>query len=525
MSVKIDPDTGHTPQELAKLEAFGKSISTRTPFETIIAEATKLITPGDQFRLANDILIVTYCGPQRPFLTVMDLPGLVTNRNADQDEDAIRGIDAMADRYLRSPRTIILTVVGGNTDLALAHGPVKARLFDPTGARTMGVLTKPDLCKFSGHESLYMRVLAGEDPEHQYGFGWHAVLNPGPGENEQSQFWSDAERHQAEKSFFSQGPWNALNPDFVGALALRKALSKNLAQHIAKYIPQLREELRADYNKSAADLEALGPGSDKPEDMRKELIRLADKSKDLITSAVNGKYSNPDYRDFFPLGIHPGGTPSTKLRALTVERNNHFAELIEKQGRRVELKPSAKGSGPTRALDLLNVAWDAPRSKLPSITEEEFAKVFVAELIRQNTGTEPCGDYKPDLIYDLFQWYSKDWNVHALRHQEAVGDLCDRFLNSVIQHDWPKHYQAKLRKTLVDREVKKLLESARAEVKLLDDSRRFDVGPYNAEYREKHKEWMKNRKSDEWTPAFELLQKMIIYYRVSLLVTLECALY
>lgn len=57
-------------------------------------------------------------------------------------EDQIRG---MCMQYIKNPNAIILSVTSANTDLANSDALKMAREVDPTGDRTVGVLTKIDL--------------------------------------------------------------------------------------------------------------------------------------------------------------------------------------------------------------------------------------------------------------------------------------------------------------------------------------------------------------------------------------------
>lgn len=51
----------------------------------------------------------------------------------------------MAKRYCAEERTIILCVIPANADMATSQGLDLARRWDPTGDRTLGVITKIDI--------------------------------------------------------------------------------------------------------------------------------------------------------------------------------------------------------------------------------------------------------------------------------------------------------------------------------------------------------------------------------------------
>lgn len=108
-------------------------------------DATELIAPrGVPGRFAARDILVEKSGPDMALLTLVDLLGLVRVSNRDQSEADIQ-TKALSDRYMKSPRTIILAVVGGNNDYVQAPILKKACHFDLSGARTIGVLTKPDM--------------------------------------------------------------------------------------------------------------------------------------------------------------------------------------------------------------------------------------------------------------------------------------------------------------------------------------------------------------------------------------------
>jgi len=51
----------------------------------------------------------------------------------------------MAKRYIEDPRSIILCVVPANADLSTSDGLKLSRDIDPSGNRTLGVITKVDI--------------------------------------------------------------------------------------------------------------------------------------------------------------------------------------------------------------------------------------------------------------------------------------------------------------------------------------------------------------------------------------------
>lgn len=78
-------------------------------------------------------------------LTLVDLPGITKVPTGDQSEDIEDQIKNMCLEYISNPNAIILAVTAANQDIANSDGLKMARMVDPDGVRTIGVLTKIDI--------------------------------------------------------------------------------------------------------------------------------------------------------------------------------------------------------------------------------------------------------------------------------------------------------------------------------------------------------------------------------------------
>lgn len=102
---------------------------------------------GDNKNIVNNPIIITIYSPSCPDLTLVDLPGItrIPLHNSGQPENIEEITKNMALSYVKEPRTIILCVIPANADLSTSDGLKMAKEIDPTGARTLGVLTKIDI--------------------------------------------------------------------------------------------------------------------------------------------------------------------------------------------------------------------------------------------------------------------------------------------------------------------------------------------------------------------------------------------
>ena len=78
-------------------------------------------------------------------LTMVDLPGITKIPVGDQPADIEQQIKSMILEYALRPHALLLAITPANTDLANSDALKLTRQVDPTGSRTIGVLTKIDL--------------------------------------------------------------------------------------------------------------------------------------------------------------------------------------------------------------------------------------------------------------------------------------------------------------------------------------------------------------------------------------------
>lgn len=499
LKVTIIPDKNKPYNEQARLMQFGGDVTGDTPFETLMRDATELIAPKDiPGRFASkDILVVEKTGPDMPLLTLVDLPGLVRVANRDQSADDIETIEALSDRYMKSSRTIILAVIGGNNDYVQAPILTKARHFDPNGSRTIGVLTKPDMTEGIGLEDKFVDLIMNKDDENHFKLGWYVLLNPGPGEQ-----WTTVEdRNRREAEFFTRGKWATLHPQSWGVPALRAKLSTQLQRHIGKHVKSLRRQIQQSLERCDGQLKEMGEGKDTVEEMRFEMGELFAGSNNLVTPAVNGNYKNPFGERFFSRQSHPQGTPSQKLRARVREESERFSRLFRQQGRRVNFAtPSAANLPPAGAV--------GDQSK------RDFAQNEVEPLLRQIRGNELPLDSNPRAPYILFQDYSRNWPTLAQEYKDNLGVICNEFLADVVTHTWPMRMREPLRYHFLESRMRALMEMADKELQRLTDDMELEVQPYDPEYEERLRRWRaeSTENGGTYTEAEEVLEKMLIYY-------------
>ncbi|GJN66113.1 hypothetical protein PLICBS_000129 [Purpureocillium lilacinum] len=511
LKVSIIPDKKRPWAEQDKLLRYGGDVTGDTPFEAMMRDATQLIAPREipgRFA-ARDILVVEKSGPDMPLLTLVDLPGLVRVANRDQSEADIQTIEALSDHYMKSSRTIILAVIGGNNDYVQAPILKKARHFDPRGSRTIGVLTKPDMTERIGLEEKFLELVANKDRENNFKLGWYVLLNPGPGE----QWLAPEERAAREADFFTRGRWSALPPHMWGIASLRQTLSTQLQRHIGRHVKTLRRQIQQALERCDGQLRAMGSAKDTVEEMRFEMGELFTGSNNLVTPAVNGNYKNPFGERFFARQSSPRGTPPHKLRARVREESERFARQFRQHGRRINFSASAPHGGNATDSDGSSTSLPAA-GMVGDQSKRDFALNEVEPLLRQIRGNELPLDSNPRAPYILFQDYSRNWPVLAQEYKDNLGVICNEFLAEVIDHVWPLRMRDPLRYHFLEVKMRELMDGAEAELARLTDDMELEVQPYDPEYEERLIRWRAEATADggSYTEAEEVLEKMLIYY-------------
>jgi hypothetical protein len=175
--VSIVPDPDRSEGEKSDLLAFTSPSEDLNDMPEIIdaaAAAMGIVKDGENF--SYDVLRIEISGPTQDHLTLVDLPGLfhsssTTQSNADKD-----AVFDMVASYIERAHSIILAVVSAKNDLNNQAVLDFAREHDPEGARTLGIITKPDtLARDSPSETAYIDLARNEDVK--LALGWHVLRN------------------------------------------------------------------------------------------------------------------------------------------------------------------------------------------------------------------------------------------------------------------------------------------------------------------------------------------------------------
>lgn len=213
----------------------GERVSLRETNSVQIHELMGLSNPKDTSTtvkptFSKDVFRLEISGPNEDHLSVIDVPGIFKNTTSGLTSKAdIQMVREMILGYMKNPRSIMLTVVPANVDIATQEIIEMARDLDPEGERTLGVLTKPDLID-KGAEQKTIQIVQSNGLSMK--LGWILVRNLG-----QQELLDGADRDLEEEAFRHKHPWNSLDPSKFGIKALKIRLQEIVTENVRRAFP------------------------------------------------------------------------------------------------------------------------------------------------------------------------------------------------------------------------------------------------------------------------------------------------
>ena len=265
-------------------------------------------------RFARDVLKIEIVGPDQPHLSVVDVPGLFHNPTEEQTAQDLQTIRDLIESYVQDRRTIIMAVLDSRNNLAAQEVFRIAKLADPDGSRTIGVMTKLDALQ-AGDEPAVLQIALNRVEKLK--LGWYCVRNRTTKEIREG--FTMAQRDQKEAEFFNSHMWKSLSKKNVGITSLRISLSKLLSAHISREFPIIQEEIRCKYNGCLKELEKLGPPRQTPQEQTQFLMQMATSFQREVDNALEGRYTEE--------GMHV-----SKLRMHIANCTSDFDTRMHKKG-------------------------------------------------------------------------------------------------------------------------------------------------------------------------------------------------
>lgn len=209
---------------------------------------------GKKGGIVNDPIKLNIYSKTCPDLTVIDLPGItrIPLNGSDQPSNIEEITMDMCKSYCKEKTTIILCVLQANVDITTSEALHLARKLDPSGERTIGVLTKLDLMD---HGTDAKKLL--ENNEVPLKNGYIALKNRSQKDLEDRLPVNVA--IQKELLFFQSHPtYSKMKTEYFGIENLVDRLRRLFFDHLTNFLPGIYASLREKISESRKFLDKLG---------------------------------------------------------------------------------------------------------------------------------------------------------------------------------------------------------------------------------------------------------------------------
>ncbi|KAJ3972925.1 P-loop containing nucleoside triphosphate hydrolase protein [Lentinula raphanica] len=254
-------------------------------FQNMGLAKLKALRPGEGSMRAfsMDVIQVDLKDPELTDLTFIDLPGLI--QNAAQNEIVVPR--SLVENYIRGTETLVLVTIPMTDDMENQEAARLAKQADPSGKRTIGILTKPDGITrgATGARQRWKEVLEGK--LHPLHHGYYCVRLADDEERAKQLGRSESEALASE--FFSKTePWSEfVDRSRFGVPNFVKDLSELLLRMIETNLPRLRTAVANSIKECSEKLDAM-PVIPTEEPSTVILLRISDFCRE-VRRAVMGE--------------------------------------------------------------------------------------------------------------------------------------------------------------------------------------------------------------------------------------------
>ncbi|KAK3390257.1 P-loop containing nucleoside triphosphate hydrolase protein [Podospora didyma] len=368
---------------------------------------------------SDDILKVEISGPERSHLTVIDVPGLfsVTDEGITTELDKTM-VETMVQRYMENERTIVLAVMSCLADRATERVLQFAKVADPSGERTVGVLTKADLAKEKAVIHNLLDLVRGKT----LNLGYYVVRNRGADESN----LTISQCRMREKELFAEPKWAELAK--LGRTGVQD-LSMELRSLLTKLAKQELPKQRVEVTKRLADCQrifnGMGPTRADSASQRECLTKLASRFERIIHDALEGRYEGHPVFDY---------KPDLKLITKIISLNEGFSDLMWKKGHTYNFAGKSQHKGDETTLDYetstnevlalgasfpeLNDIIDTDNFHCDGPSDADIMEL-IDECYRNSRGPE-LGTFGGSLLAMTFRAQAKKWPDIVRSHVKVV---------------------------------------------------------------------------------------------------------
>ncbi|KAI1923795.1 hypothetical protein LOZ65_003246 [Ophidiomyces ophidiicola] len=410
IGVSIIPAPASTKEHAEQVKAWHIEVENldSESFTKILSQAHEVMNLSSQTEkeksslstFSEDVLRLEIHGPDEDHLSVIDVPGLFTNTtDGVTSKEDITIVQNMVLRYMKNPRSVMLSVVPANVDIATQAIIQHAKELDPSGERTLGVFTKPDLVN-EGAEMAVLDMLNGKKSGIK--LGWNVVRNPGQKDLSMGKIGRDSEE--------------SVDKDKVGIESLRGRLQEVLTNHIRREFPK--------HSSAASSFPSI----------------IGTKFQDIVGQALVTDYGRNELFEQYP---------EFRLATLLVHREEEFGKTMIGWGQQYHFeevnKESETDSDEKLACsEIKDVRETENPIELEDILQDqeivcEPQKKFLEwlqGLYHQSKGFE-IGTYSGSLLATVMRKQASKWRAISLGYISDVIVIVHEFITKVLDSVCP----------------------------------------------------------------------------------------
>ena len=364
--------------------------------------------------IADDVLVVTVHGPDARPLQVLDLPGLISWDTQRQGNDT--AIEELVTRYMAEPHSIILAVITATEDLQNQKVLDLCDKHDEAGARTIRVVTRPDVAEEHRRRHLVGVMLSRDANPHR----WHVLRNRTPDEANSSQ----TARDLAEARLLSGAPWSDLDPSSRGIAELVKHLRGMLFDVAKRELPVLCDRLRANRRALDARFAALGGRRPNPDDLAAAMKSALDRLRVASHDHARGIYESD------VTALDDDGP--VNLRSRVLERADVFHDIMVARGHAWTTHIVHAPPGPNADMgSVFTEALPAAPAAAHVFATREEGIAWVAKKLKATRDDLLPTFLNPHRIGNLFWELSAPWDRISRTHIEQVHTCCAEYFSTI----------------------------------------------------------------------------------------------
>ena len=247
-----------------------------------IESATRDVA-GSNKAISSDPISLKIFSPKVLDITLVDLPGITKVPVGDQPRNIEDLIRDMIVGYIASPNSIILAITAANSDLANSDSLKLAKMVDPEGLRTLGVLTKIDLMD-RGTDALEML----NNKVYPLRLGYVGIVCRSQEDiNRKVQM----DKHlNFERTFFKNHPIYGSIASRLGTEYLARRLNTLLLNHLKENLPILKKRVAEMLMEREAELRSYGsPLGEEHSSQGAVLLSILQKFQKSYSDMIEGR--------------------------------------------------------------------------------------------------------------------------------------------------------------------------------------------------------------------------------------------